>query len=328
MPKTQITIPVFINHEGCPHRCIFCDQNKSGGSSDTDTAIQIYTQNKAESIKTIELAFFGGSFTALDIKRQEDLLSNAQKYLHNGTIHSIRLSTRPDYIDKEKLELLKNYQVNTIEIGAQSFNNSVLLSAKRGHTREDIIQACKLIKEYGFNLVIQLMPGLPDSSLNEAIESANEAVKLNPNAVRVYSTVVIKDTELDLMYKSGEFTPLSLEEAVETCSQTVKIFYDNNIKVIRIGLHPLSSEAENNIVAGPYHHSIGFLVKSRIKRKILVELALKFSASKDLVVLNIPQEKAEEYIGLKRENILFIENIINKPIKVVYTKQKYPFFEQ
>jgi len=327
---------------------VFCDQNKSGGNygidkayvnskdktrlvsnaaAAIDNAIQVYIKNIPKSVKHIELAFFGGSFTALDIERQEELLSNAQKYLHNDVIHSIRLSTRPDYIDEEKLKLLKNFQVSTIEIGAQSFDNLVLMSAKRGHTREHIIKACELIKEYGFNLVVQLMPGLPNSSLSEAIESANETVKLKPNAVRIYPTVVIKDTELDLMYKRGEFTPLSIEEAVEICSQTVKIFDDNNIKIIRIGIHPLSSEAENNIVAGPYHHAIGFLVKSRIKRKILAELAYNFSICEDFVVLNIPQKNAEEYIGFKRENILFLEKIINKPIKVMYTKQEVPFFE-
>jgi len=338
MAKKQITIPVFIPHMGCPHRCAFCNQwqtSASKGVPDRDyikNQIEKYTSKMPPSVNHIEVAFFGGSFTGIPGEKQAEFLSALEPYIQNKTIDGIRLSTRPDYIDIKRLELLKKYNVSTIELGVQSFSEEVLKASKRGHGSDDIFKAIDLIKSAGFDLVIQLMPGLPEDTKELSVNAAITAASLKPAAVRIYPTVVMENTELANMYRNKDYKPLDMENAVETCKEMYLIFMENNIPVIRMGLHPLTPEETKNIITGPYHPALGFLVKSRIKRDLLEEILKKSlhgnSAKNREIRLNTPMYKKEEYIGNKKENIIYLEEKFKlSKLEYSFSDIENPFFE-
>lgn len=317
MAKSQVTIPIFIPHSGCPHMCIFCNQWSATGTekqADADfinSQVDRYLSGIPESVKHIEIAFFGGSFTAIPIKKQEELLEAANIHLQRKTIQGIRLSTRPDYIDNNILGFLKKYGVTTIELGVQSFDDTVLHASNRGHTAQDSHEAIGLIEKSGFNIIIQLMPGLPGDTKIKSIQSAEIASSLSPSGARIYPAVVIKNTGLEKLYLDKSYSPLSMEEAVETCKEMHIIFDNKNIPVIRIGLHPFSGEELKNIIAGPYHPSFGFFVKSRIKRDNTCRWILDYIKKNGVPAtldLAFPEKEREEYIGYKKENIEFFKN--------------------
>lgn len=317
MPKTRITIPVFLPHSGCPHRCVFCDQWKiTGVSSYPDRAyisdlVKSTISSAPLTVKRIEIAFFGGSFTGIKKEIQEELLSVAYSFISDGIIDSIRLSTRPDYIDHEALELLKRFGVETVEIGVQSFSDRVLKLANRGHTAADSLKAVMLLKEYGFRTGIQLLPGLPGDNHELTLETARTTLEAGPDDVRIYPAVVISGTELDRMYHEGQYTPLTIEQAVESCSLMYSMFVENSINVIRMGLHPMDIVSSAYIVAGPYHPALGFMIKSRFRRRQLEEIfSMKFNgySASGLVELVLPEKFREEYIGNRRENLAYLES--------------------
>lgn len=336
MAKKQITIPIFIPHMGCPHCCVFCNQWKISSAEqkpDPDKikhTIELYLSRISSTVEKVELAFFGGSFTAIPFEDQELFLSTVKPYMDKGIIKSIRLSTRPDYIDKERLDLLAAYKVSTVELGVQSFNDMVLDLSERGHGAEDVYKAIELLKLYSFRTGIQLMPGLPGDSFSISVDSASIAAALSPDDVRIYPAVVLKGTKLAKMHAQGEFTPLIIDEAVEVSAAMYRIFIENKINVIRIGLHPLDFH-EETVVAGPYHPALGFLVKSRYRRDIL-EAAIEKSKSKknlNLIILVIPSVCAEEYIGMKKCNIDYICNLYkDKKIKYVIRDVESPYIEE
>ncbi len=279
-----------------------------------------YSKSIPETIKQIEVAFFGGSFTGIAKKLQKKLLSAVQPYIKSGLIKNIRLSTRPDYIDSEKLELLKNYNVKTIELGVQSFNEDVLLNAQRGHNAEDVYRAIEMIREYNFDLVIQLMPGLPGDNDQISLKNATISANLKPAGVRIYPTVILKDTLLEKLYYEKKYTPLSLEQAVHRSSLMLKIFNEKNIPVIRMGLHPIKVEELSSIIAGPYHTAFGFLVKARLKRNLLEAKIKNYLKNNQCNILHIliPDKNKEEYIGLRKESIKYLQNLFTN-IKLLYT---------
>ncbi len=319
MPKKQVTIPIFIPHLGCPHRCVFCNQWESSGERKVPTAdsigekIELYLSTIPDSVERIEVAFFGGSFTGIDTEKQEEFLSVPYRLKKDGCIQGIRLSTRPDCIDEEKLQLLKNLEVETVELGVQSFSDSVLAASRRGHTVGDTYKAIDLLKREGFKLVIQLMPGLPEDSTDSSIRSAKIAASLKPASVRIYPTVVLEKTRLAEMYRAGQYRALSLEEAIELCKEMLLIFSNQGIPVIRMGLHPFSDNEKENIITGPYHPAFGFLVKSRVKRDIMekrVSEALNDSDfnSRETLEMVVPEIEREEFIGYKRENLTYLRD--------------------
>jgi histone acetyltransferase (RNA polymerase elongator complex component) len=319
MAKKQVTIPIFVPHLGCPHRCVFCNQWESSGERkvpDADSIkekIELYLSTIPDSVERIEVAFFGGSFTGIEPEKQEEFLSAPYRFKKAGLIHAIRLSTRPDYIDEEKLQLLKNLEVETVELGAQSFSDRVLSASGRGHRVVDTYKAIDLLKRDGFKLVIQLMPGLPEDSIDSSLRSAEIAASLKPASVRIYPTVVLEKTRLAEMYRAGRYRALSLEEAIEICKEMLLIFSNKGIPVIRMGLHPFSDNERENIIAGPYHPAFGFLVKSRVKREIMenrVSEALNDSDfnSSETLKLVIPEIEREEFIGYKRENLTYLRD--------------------
>ena len=273
--KREYIIPIFVPHLGCPNDCTFCNQKKISGQkknitkNDVKNIIEYYLENFKEVNRNVEVAFFGGSFTGIQRDIQEELLIAANEYIRLGKVNSIRISTRPDYIDKDILKFLKRYNVETIELGVQSTNNYILNKCKRGHSYEDVKKASKLIRKNKFKLGHQMMVGLPDSTQKDEINTAKDLIKLKPKMVRIYPVLVIKDTKLEEDYKNGEYIPNTLEQAIETSSILLKMFNKKNIDVIRIGLQSTDEicnpeNEESQVVAGPYHPAFRQLVESRI----------------------------------------------------------------
>ena len=272
--KKHAIIPVFIPHKGCPNDCVFCNQKKitarSGGVTmeDVKNTIETYLSTlEKSSVETIEIAFFGGSFTGIPIEEQSAFLSVAKKYKDSGRIHKIHMSTRPDYINEEILDNLKKYGADTIELGVQSFDDEILKKAGRGHDSKIVYRSSRLIQDYGFELGIQLMIGLPGDTMEASLYSARETVKIGPQIARLYPTIVINDTELYNMYRRGEYEPLSQEEALSRTKAMYQIIDDAGINIIRVGLKSSDLINENGEISGnTYHPAFRQLVEGEIAR--------------------------------------------------------------
>ncbi len=261
-------IPVFVPHLGCRHACVFCNQRRISGESCPATAQTVREAiRRAEGIphtKKRELAFYGGSFTAIEETRQCELLAAAKAALDQGKIEAIRLSTRPDAIDDRVLARLKAYGVETVELGAQSMDDAVLLASKRGHTAGDVFRASEMVKTAGFRLVLQMMTGLPGDTPGRCVETARRIIKCKPDGVRIYPTVIVRDTELYALWQAGAYREHTVEDAVSVCARIVPLFERAGIPVIRLGLNPTDELSNGDAVAGAYHPALGELVKSRI----------------------------------------------------------------
>lgn len=258
-------IPIFIPHEGCQNSCVFCNQRTITGTSASahrDIRPEIEYALKTIGKNTeVEIAFFGGSFTGIGNELMTSLLETAYGYIKDGRVKSIRLSTRPDYIDKERLDILKKYGVTHIELGIQSTSQAVLDASRRGHTVLDTENACRLICDYGFILGGQMMIGLPDSDEKSEVETAKKIVAMGAKEARIYPTVVFYGTELCGMAKCGNYTPLSIENAVERSAKVYKVFRENKVKVLRIGLQATEDLADiEKVYAGANHPALGELV--------------------------------------------------------------------
>ena len=337
--KKEYIIPIFVPHLGCPNACVFCNQTKISGeqrqvrAKDVKDTIEYYLNNFKTNEREIEVAFFGGSFTGIDVELQKELLEAAYEYIKEGKVNSIRISTRPDYISKDILKMLKKYNVKTIELGVQSANNYILEKAKRGHTFEDVKKASKLINRYGFRLGHQMMVGLPESTMIDEINTAKALVKLKPKIVRIYPVLVIKGTQLEEDYKNGEYEPLSVVQAVERCKEVTNIFNNKNIKVIRIGLQntdeitdPASSNSQ--VVAGPYHTAFRQLVESAMWYDVIVEKIKKFNTKVKEVEIIANPDDINNIIGHKKENIEKLRDIYEVDVMVKPDEQiKHGKFE-
>lgn len=272
----HINVALFVPDEGCPHRCSFCNQKTISGKTkrlemkDIDSAVK--TALESADCNKGEIAFFGGSFTAIDKDYMISLLEKAKIYIDKGLFAGIRISTRPDCINEEILDILKHYGVTSIELGCQSMNDEVLRLNNRGHSAEDVIKSAKLIKDYGFEFGVQMMTGLYGDNNETAIETARKLIALSPDTARIYPTVVLENTELERLYKSGQYKPQTVEEAVDLCSELLLMFHESDIKVIRVGLHS-GGNVEEGFVAGAYHPAFREICESRIYlRKVLAEI--------------------------------------------------------
>lgn len=315
----EYVIPIFVPHLGCTNDCIFCNQKSISGQKNNITkedarkTIEYYLENIKDKEGKKEIAFYGGSFTGIDVKIQEELLQLANEYIQKGQIHSIRISTRPDYINKEILKRLKKYNVKTIELGVQSANNYILGKANRGHTFEDVKKASKLIRWYRFNLGHQMMIGLPESTRNDEINTAKALIKLKPKIVRIYPVLVIKGTKLERDYNEGNYEPLPLVQAVETSKQLIRMFKDKNIEVIRVGLQNTEeiSDPENKqseVVAGPFHPAFRQLVETSMWYDAIVEKIKKLNVKVKEVEVTVNPIDANNVIGHKKENLLKLKD--------------------
>lgn len=323
----QYIIPIFVPHKGCPNDCIFCNQKSISGQIKTLSreeiinTIETFLNSFKQPEKRIEIAFFGGSFTGIEMQEQEELLKIAYEYIKTGKVDSIRVSTRPDYINKERLLLLKKYGVKTIELGVQSTNDYILKKCKRGHTFEDVKKASRLIRRMGFTLGHQMMIGLPESNRLDEIRTAKDLAKLKPKIIRLYPVLVIKNTELEKEYYNKKYEPISLTQAIETCKELFYYFNAKKITVIRMGLQntDIISNPENiesEVVAGPYHEAFGQLVEDSIWYDIIVGKIKKFNTKILEIEIEANSENINNIIGHKKENIKKIKETYDVNIKV------------
>ena len=311
--KKQYIIPIFVPHLGCPNDCVFCNQKSISGQTKqvTKEDVKNIIEEHLKYIKKdskVEVAFFGGSFTGIEEEKQEELLEAAYEYIKQKKVDSIRISTRPDYIDKKILKRLKKYKVKTIELGVQSANDYILGRANRGHTFKDVEKASKLIRWYGFNLGHQMMVGLPESSRIDEINTAKALIKLKPKMIGIYPVLVIKGTKLEKEYNNGTYEPLSVVQAVETCKQLVRMFNDKKIDVIRVGLQnteeicePGSNQSE--VVAGPFHPAFRQLVESGLWYDAIVDKIKKLNVKVKEVKVTVNPIDVNNVIGHKKENV-------------------------
>lgn len=320
--KTSI-VPIFIPHLGCPHLCTFCNQKKISGTLKAPDRIDIISlvdeYISADISKVYEIAFFGGSFTALEMEMQKYYLETAAMLKKEKKIVKIRYSTRPDAISEQVLELSKMYSVDIIELGLQSMDNKVLELAERGHTAEDTINAGKLIKKYDFSLGLQIMPGLMGDNEETILRTFNISASLKPDFVRIYPTIVIKGTKLEDYYNNKEYFPIDLQKMVELTAKGWELFEKKGIKVIRMGLqHSENLTSEKDLIAGPYHPAFGELVFSEVfKNKIISIIENRKIKEGNELVLKINPGELSKARGHKNYNINIIKRTYNIDLKFI-----------
>ncbi|MDD7306403.1 MAG: radical SAM protein [Peptoniphilaceae bacterium] len=297
MIKKEYIIPIFIPFLGCPHDCVFCNQVKitnykdSFSKENTIKQIEKYLSYFPKNDNEKELAFFGGSFTGLDTDVMKSYLDIAYEYKKKGIIDRIRLSTRPDYINNSILDILKSYQVDIIELGIQSMDDEVLTFNERGHSAKDSLKASKLIKEYGISLGHQIMPGLYKDTYEKSIKTAIKSANIGPDMVRIYPTLVIRDTKLYSLYENHLYQPLTVDEAVEVSSELYMIYAYKNINIIRIGLQTTENINEGkDVMAGPFHPALRQLVESNIHKSYLEEVILRENIKDFITIHTLPRE--------------------------------------
>lgn len=308
MARARI-IPVFVPNWGCPNDCVFCDQKRISGSPlpafGADVARTLETA-RAEGKTGLELAFYGGSFTAVSPALQEDLLAAAQPFLADGTVTAIRLSTRPDAVDPDKLEMLKRYGVATVELGAQSMDDAVLTASGRGHAAADTVRAAQLVKAAGLRLILQMMTGLPGSCRAKDVRTAEMLADLAPDGVRIYPTVIVRNTPLEDMWRAGTYREHTVADAVAVCADIVPLFEEKGIPVIRLGLNPTDALTAGDAVAGAYHPALGEMVRSEILRRRAAAL-LKDVPAGSRVTLAVAPQRVSAMIGQHRSNIAALQ---------------------
>lgn len=325
--KKQYVIPVFIPHLGCPNDCSFCNQKSISGKTKMPTKEEVIKiiEDNLKSIKdenaNKEIAFFGGSFTGIEIEKQKEYLEIANEYIENKKVDGIRLSTRPDYINKDILKMLKKHHVKTIELGVQSTNDYILKRCDRGHTFEDVKKASKLIRRYGFNLGHQMMVGLPESTKLDEIRAAKDLIKLRPKMVRIYPVLVIKGTKLEKELEDGEYKPLTVLQAVERCKELLYLFNKKNIQVIRVGLQNTDeitdpNNKESEVVAGPYHPAFGQLVEDSVWYDSIVDKIKKINVKVKEVKIKVNFADMNNVIGHKKSNIKKIKDTYDVDVVV------------
>ena len=304
----HINIPIFIPHLGCPNQCVFCNQRTISGVTEFDPSFVSGIIDShlatADINDEVEIAFFGGSFTGIDRSLMIELLEIAYGYVKSGAVRSIRCSTRPDYIDEEILSILTDHGVKHIELGLQSTSDKVLRATKRGHDRNAEEIACKMIVEHGFELIGQMMIGLPEATIEDELETARFIINCKAKGARIYPTVVFKDTELCEMAASGDYQPLSIEEAVERSAKVYSLFSENKLDVIRIGL--CSSEnltSYETYYGGPNHPAIGEMVLNKFYYEKIYGEAVKLRPShNDILKINVATGALSKAIGQKKIN--------------------------
>lgn len=326
MVRKMKIIPVFVPHIGCPNDCVFCNQKRITGMGTVSANAEYVTKIVEECRKTInentytELAFFGGSFTAIDLRVQEELLKVGKYYKDMGVVQSIRCSTRPDAIDNEILELQKKYGMDIIELGIQSLDDEVLKLSNRGHTREDSENASRLINEHGFVLGHQIMPGLPGSSMEKDMKTCLDSIQMKPDMVRIYPTLIIKDTELADMYNEFSYKPLTLEEAVRISAYMYSQYSVNNIKVIRIGLQNTDSINEDeDVIAGPFHPAFRQLVEEKLYLESILLTLGKLNLRGRNITIAADKKIISSIAGHKKTNIDKLKNMFNINISFIDT---------
>jgi len=334
-PKRRI-IPVFVPNEGCRHNCVFCDQRRITGSDAPVKAEEVTALIEAAPKGTkrydaeysvdnnplpLEIAFYGGSFTALPEPRQNELLKAAGSCINldsqDSLRDSIRVSTRPDCIDDGVVARLKRFGVRTVELGAQSMCDEVLRASKRGHTASDVVRAAETIKSSGLSLILQMMTGLPCDTEEKSIETAKRFVQLHPDGVRIYPAVVVRGTGLHEMWLRGEYAEHTIDDAINLCVKLCTIFEEASIPIIRLGLNPTDALTAGDAAAGAYHPALGELVYTELFYRRASELLNGVAPGSD-VVISVPTGKTSIMIGSHRKNVdRLMKNFALRSVKVI-----------
>jgi histone acetyltransferase (RNA polymerase elongator complex component) len=330
--RRDLIIPVFIPFLGCQHKCIYCRQDRITGQINSHVLAEDVTglieqailSPKYKTACSREVAFYGGTFTRLGSEYMSELLGAVEPYIKENVIDSIRISTRPDEIDENRLELLRSYGVTTVELGVQSMDNDVLRKSGRGHTAEHTVNAISLLKRYGLKTGVQLLPGLPGDSYDIFQETIEKIIELAPDMARIYPAIVIRDTGLAMLYNAGKYRPLSLDEAVRVCSVNCARLEENSINVIRIGLMSTPSLLkEGEILAGPWHNAFGFLVRADIyMNKIMPFLPAPGTAS--IIGIRIPEREIPLLRGYENKGFKKIEEICAAKIRYIRPENSIP----
>jgi histone acetyltransferase (RNA polymerase elongator complex component) len=326
MKNRPLIVPIFIPNQGCPYRCIYCQQEKITSQSLRDvnastivkTLDQAVQSSRFDPARKPEVAFYGGTFTNLTTARMKELLGAVRPYLQQGLFNSIRFSTRPDSVLNKPLDMLRNMGVSTVELGAQSMVDEVLKHSRRGHTAQDTVESVRLLKEFGFQVGIQLMPGLPGDTRERFMQTVEKVIRLRPHMVRLYPTIVLKGTVLEKWFKKKRYYPMLLAEAVKTCQESCVRLEDNGIPVIRIGLMSSKTLLENDqIVAGPWHKAFGFLVRSEIYHQRIESYLPEWGAVAE-IGLRVPHRELPLVRGYENRGLRSIEEKTGaKVIKVI-----------
>ena len=316
----KYNLPIFIPHLGCPHDCAFCNQRKITGV-DTEITPE-YVENRIETFfstiadkdSMVEIAFFGGSFTAIPLEIQENFLKVAAKF--SDRICGIRVSTRPDAINEEILALLKKYNVTEIELGAQSSDDTVLNLNNRGHLFSHTISASRLIKSFGIRLGLQMMVGMYGSSPEKDVKTAEDIIALKPDSTRIYPTLTLKGTVLEKFYLSGDYVPYDMETAVAVSATILSKFRENNITVLRIGLHSEEGLNSDTVIAGPYHPAFGELAENRIWRNKIENNIMKTNLRDCELIINSSPREVSKVIGHKKCNYIYFKEKYGITLKI------------
>lgn len=327
-------IPIFLPELACPYRCVYCNQFSITGKQylpdiqDVKNIIEKHLNSFQKDDRFVEVAFFGGNFTGLPEKMQDDFLKTVRPYMEKGLVDGIRCSTRPDYVDEKRMKILKSFGMKNIELGAQTTNDEILLKCGRGHTFKDIEEASQIITSEGMTLGLQMMLGLPFDTFENDMRTARDIVRLGAKETRIYPCIVVKDTELESLYHEKKYVPLSIEDAVEQSAILHEFFSDNGVKVLRIGLHTSEDLDNQAYVAGPYHKNFAEMVFSKIWGKKIrsvienVEKCQDFHSddltvrktSKSSVTIEVPENQLNHAIGYKAENKKMLETVYKSVI--------------
>jgi len=303
-----VVVPFFISHLGCPHRCVFCDQEKIAGARgvlpEAGEMLERVARYRASSPdRELEAAFYGGTFTALPREDQCYLLAALQPLLASGALSSLRLSTRPDAIDPETVSFLREMGVRTVELGVQSMSEEVLTLSGRGHSARDAESAVRLLQGAGLEVGVQLMPGLPGDSEERSLDSLQRVLALKPSFLRIYPTLVIAGTELAAHYQSGSYQPQTLDQAVSLCKRMLCAARRVGVPVIRLGLQPTAElESPGVILAGPYHPAFGQLVESELCYDLMCSLVHGIPEGSSVSFL-APSGRTSDLVGQGRRNL-------------------------
>jgi len=303
-------IPIFMPHAGCPHRCVFCNQSSITGVDSRHLKISVtdqverFLKFKSQRRNNVQIAFFGGNFLGIKTDEIKRLLAEATQFIKVGRVSSIRFSTRPDTVDDRRLNMIKEFPVATIELGVQSMDDRVLSATKRGHTAADTEKAIQCLKEFDYEIGLQIMVGLPGDTPERLRASVQRIVALKPDFIRIYPTLVLAGSPLAAWYKKGDYVPLSLEDAVTQVTAFYRVFKNENIRVIRMGLQATEDlEKEASILAGPYHPAFGHLVHSQIFLDKAISALKSVNPRGNGVVLHVHPQSVPKMRGLKNDNI-------------------------
>jgi histone acetyltransferase (RNA polymerase elongator complex component) len=318
-------IPIFLPHAGCPQRCVFCDQSSITGVRSTQSQknvcnqIEAFLRFKSARRNRIQIAFFGGNFLGMPADEIKRLMAVAAEYVRTGRVNSIRFSTRPDTIDHQRLDLIKNFPVATIELGVQSMDERVLSTTKRGHSALETEKAIGRLKELSYEIGVQLMVGLPGDTPERSIASAQRIARLKPDFIRIYPTVVLAGSPLAAWYRKGDYVPLSIEKAVSHTKKLYLLFKNENIPVIRMGLQAtVDLENGSTILAGPYHPAFGHQVYAEVFLDMAVAALKSENSIEDPVTLRVHPRSISKMKGLKNKNIHILkEKFKLRSIKVI-----------